>query len=284
MSIFQLYETFQDLLEARSNVISALRDEKQMPLLLPQFESTASLRDIAVTSLTQIYILKDRTHLADAGVICVSPDTADKISSYNRAKDSFKKSVLDIRSANDGKDITAKKISRLIRTEVSERGYRTEPLKAVLDELGITALDLKKTYAHIRSMPAPLLTLRWTWATNHTRIKKVTYHEAVKMAEALGDDHRVSVALNLLGKCKRTEVFAKKVDLPNQLRANYTYKDDDLIIRGSTPISGIVAVQQDQLPETLWRDNPEEEKKKIIRDSTLEDEPFIFSLNLYRYK
>lgn len=201
----------------------------------------------------------------------------------NAAKAAFKDAVMAIRNFQKETDASVSRISKLIRDEVTEKGYRTEALKKAMGTAGIGSLDLKRCYAQIRIMPPALDVFSWTWATNHARIKKVTLQEAIEMAKKLPGQGASQTAVDLLNKCNPGEILVKKSTLPNQLRANYAYLEDGSIVRKSCPISGVVIAQQKNLPRKFWRDNPGDQRRRPAQESGIEEEPLILALDLYRY-
>ncbi|MCG8614307.1 MAG: hypothetical protein MI864_27660 [Pseudomonadales bacterium] len=290
MFVRNLYETYQALAEACLAVKNAVRSDKDnYPIYIPTFGSTEvdftsnNAREAAIKSITQLFIL-DEGRLPEAGIVCASPDTVAAVDRLNAAKNSFKGAVIAIRKFQKETDTAVSRISKLIRDKVTEDGYRSEILKKAMTTVGITSLDLKRCYANIRIMPPGLEVFSWTWATNHYRIHKVSVEQAMEMAKKLPSD-KAEVALDLLGNCRPGETLVHRVRLPNQLRANYAYKENNNIVRKSCPISGIVITQQERMPRKLWRDNPgrNEDLPRLQRESGFEENVFISSLNLYRY-
>ena len=77
------------------------------------------------------------------------------------------------------------------------------------------------------------------------------------MAAEWPDKHVSAIAVDLITRrCDPGAPLARKIPLPNQLRANYAYLRDGEVVRASTPISGVVIAQQNVLPRRLWRPDP----------------------------
>jgi hypothetical protein len=242
-------------------------------------------RDNALASMTRLFTPgADELETVDAGILCASQECVRVAHLFNESKSVFKASVLAIRRYQKDSDQMQSTIYRLIRDEVTEKGYRTELLRDAMSVVGIASLDLRKCYAQIRIMPPELDVFSWTWAANHSRIKTITLDEAVEMATNLPGDAASSAALDLLSKCSADQLFAKRSKLAPQLRANYAYFEGGQVIRKSCPVSGIVIAQQEQLPRMCWRDRPEkDERRSPVRRSVIEDAPFIKALELHRY-
>lgn len=81
----------------------------------------------------------------------------------------------------------------------------------------INALDLKRCYAQIRIMPSNLDVFSWTWATKHSRIKKLTVEEAVAMARKLLGQETADAGVDIIRRqCRTGEILLRKIELPNQ--------------------------------------------------------------------
>ncbi|GAA3958330.1 hypothetical protein [Allohahella marinimesophila] len=291
----QLYESYQYLAEACLLLENAVRgDREQYPVYVPTFgvseedHASQAARDAALASMTQLYVLDEEEAMVGAGILCASSDTVDAAETLNKAKLAFKAAVMAVRSYGSSKGSPVDRVTKLINDEVLEKGYRNEALKTALGTAGISALDLKRCYAQIRIMPPHLDVFSWTWATNHSRIKKITVEDAIEMARNLPDSHRAAAvtAEALLGQCKAGETLVKRVRLRNQLRANYAYREDDRVIRKACPVSGVVIAQQKIMPRKLWREDPatlDQENPRLPRVSGIEQAPFIQVLDLYRY-
>ncbi|QFT57134.1 hypothetical protein [Microbulbifer sp. THAF38] len=289
--VLELYETYQALAEACLVVKGSVRsDQDRYPVYVPTFgfneedHVSYDAREAAIKSMTQLFIIDKSESIPEAGIVCASPNTVTAVDQLNTAKVAFKDAVMAIRKFQKQTDTAVSRISTLIRNKVEEDGYRSAALKKAMSTAGITALDLKRCYANIRIMPPSLDVFSWTWATNHTRTQKVSVDQAVEMAKKLSDENS-KVALDLLGRCNPGEILVRKTQLANQLRANYAYKEAGKVIRKSCPISGIVIAQQERMPRKLWRENPgkREDLDRLQRESGIEQQAFITSLNLHRY-
>ena len=291
--ILELYERYLALQNACIKVKAAIHAAgDDLPVYVPTCSSdkeeqhSVAAREAALKSITQLFHLREDEYLAEAGVLCASPKTVATIEQLNKAKDDFKKAVSDIRAHKIDKDIATAKIDKLISDEMEEKGKREGAIKDAMTTAGIGSLNLKRCYAKIRIMPEHLDVFSWTWATTHSRSKQVTIEEAMKLARSLKKDVTRDIAIDILSQCSPDEILLRKISLPNQLRANYAYKDNGILTRKSCPVSGIVIAQQTNLPRMVWRENPAitgVEVEKLERLSTIEHTALVDSLHLYRY-
>lgn len=291
--VADLYEAYQALMSACASVRVSLKDDgvQGLPVYVPTHgkserdHQSLEARKAASDSITQIDGLGDQPFTA--GIVCASPSTVDSVSTLNNCKERFKECVMAIKACY-AQSAPASRIAKLIQNEITEKGYRSEALKSAMGISGTTGLDLKRCYAHIRIMPSRLEMFSWTWTMKHARIIRLTVAEALEMVDNLPapDAPAANVARSLLASLPAHEHIARKVPLPNQLRANYAYVVDGETIRKSCPISGVVLAQQAQLPRYLWRENPgdgTDSKPRLARISGIEPEPFIKILGLHRY-
>ena len=246
---------------------------------VPPFSTTeyerysADARKQAIVDAVGLTIDDTQNRKCDAGIVCASGETVSTVEQLNEAKAHFKETILKIRSLASGKAV----------------GSRETVLKKALKSAGIQALDLRECYRQIRVMPPHLESISWTWATSHARIQKLTFDEAVTMAEGLRDrdEELADTALDILRrKCAPDELLVRRITLPNQLRANFSYLENGEIQRKSCPISGVVIAQQKMLPRMAWRENPVFRKEvpiRLQRESKIEPEPVVQSLSIHRY-
>jgi len=293
--IADLYENYQTMAEACLAVAVAVSDDKgEYPVYMPKHGSreadkfAVSARKVAIESMTQYFVMGEGESITDAGILCASGSTVEVIEHLNSGKENFKQAIMDIREFGKSKEVPVTRITQLIRDEVVDKGYRTKELKKALGTVGIKSLNLRRCYAKIRILPPGLEVFSWTWATGHSRIKKVTREEALALVDHLPHTKReaAETARALLAKCSPGDTFARKTFLENQLRANYSYRENGVKHQRSCTISGVIIAQQDYLPRYVWRDNPanlEVKPPKLERVSGIEPKPFIQVLGLHHY-
>ena len=246
---------------------------------VPPFSGTenerysAQARKQAIVDAVGLTIDDTQSRKCYAGIVCASDETVSIVEQLNETKAHFKETILKIRNLASGKPV----------------GSRETVLKKALKSAGIQTLDLRECYRQIRVMPPQLESMSWTWATSHARIQKLTFDEAVAMAEGLRDrdEELAETALDILRRrCAPDELLVRRITLPNQLRANYSFLENEEVRRKSCPISGVVVAQQKTLPRMAWRENPVSRNEvpiRLQRESRIEPEPIIQSLSIHRY-
>lgn len=279
--IDQLSRAYQALVDycERLKTLSEADHKQNFEVYVPPFGGTerqrysADARRKAIVDAVGLTIDDTQNRTCYAGIICASDETVSTVELLNEAKANFKETVLKIRNLPSGK----------------ASGSRETVLKKALKSAGIQTLDLRECYRQIRVMPPHLESISWTWATSHARIQKLTFDEAMALAEGLRDRDKglADIAVDVLRrKCAPDEPLVRRITLPNQLRANYSYLENGKIKRKSCPISGVVIAQQKTLPRMAWRENPVFRKEvpiRLQRESKIEPEPVIHALSIHRY-
>ena len=282
----------RDLIEELSNAYQSLVDHceglkklseadhaRNFEVYIPTFGATekqrytSDARRAAIIDAVGLTIDDTHNRKYEAGIICASDATVSAVEQLNAAKSHFKETVLKIRNLS-----------------LEKRGVSRETvLKNALKSAGIQTLDLRECYRQIRIMPRNLDSISWTWATSHARIQKLSFDEAMALAEGLRDRdvELADTAVDVLRrKCSPDQPLVRRITLPNQLRANYAYREAGKVLRKSCPISGVVIAQQETLPRLAWRENPafrNEVPVRLQRESKIEPEPVIQALSIHRY-
>ena len=286
--IYELSQAYQSLVDCcdKWKVLSEKDEKVRFEVYVPTFGnnegqrySNAARRDAVAKSvaLTIDETVERKNKAAkkqtDAGIICASDETVSAVENVNAAKKVFKATVLKIRDL----------------PTVKKSASRETALKQAMKSAGIQTLDLRECYRQIRIMPPHLEAFSWTWATSHARIQRLTFNQAMDLAEGLRDqDEKLAdTTVDILRRrCSPDQPLVRRVTLPNQLRANYVYRMDGDIVRKSCPVSGVVIAQQSTLPRLAWRPNPMESENDVVRlprESIIEKEPIIDALRLHRY-
>ena len=249
-----------------------------LPIFTPHSETVSQsvARQSAIESISRVRM---DSSLIKTGVVCASNKTVDAVAQLNVLKDQFKATV---QSVKGGVKKSSKALQHMIQANATLT--RNESLKVALRSLGELSFDLRTCYAHVRVLPENTLSVSWTWAMKHKRIVKYTVEQAFELASRMADDDAKMAAEIQLSQVPAGEILMQKVDMPPQLKANLKYLDDTgQIIKKAITVSGVLIAKQKQLPETLWRDLPQETSLRMNRPKMREEDVFIPTLGLYRY-
>ena len=292
--VSNLYDSYQALTESCLSLRQAIHSDKnEYPVYIPTYGSSEADKgskqalETAINSMTQLFVSKENTLTVEAGILCAPPSVVSAVKALNECKDTFKQSITDIRAYKKDKEVASKRITNLINDHIAAKGYRSDALKKAMRTVGISSLDLKRCYSKIRIMPERLDVFSWTWATSHSYVKSLTIQEVSKLIDNIPSSKQYTsgIARSILATCNPGEKLARKIPQKNQLRANYAYWENEIKVRKSTPISGVVIAQQKAMPRKLWRNNPALNKQvpRLLRESCIDSEPLIKALNIYRY-
>ena len=152
--ILALYERYLALQNACIKVKAAVHTAgDDSPVYVPTYSSdddeqrSEAAREAALKSITQLFHLREDEYLAEAGILCASPKTVATIEQLNKAKDDFKKAVVDIRKYQTKTHIAVSKIDKLISDEMEDKGKREGAIRDAMATARIQSLDLKRCYA-----------------------------------------------------------------------------------------------------------------------------------------
>ncbi len=280
MGMIEAYEAF---VAAQNDFSKAVLADQDLPLYLPGHDGAHSARQMAVQTMTRNFFLRPDENELPSGIVCSSEATLKSAMRLNQCKDQLQTAITEVREIGGAKKTS---LDKLVDRALHREGRRTEELDLALGRMKLRRLDLLRCYAHIRILPPNLESVSWTWATKHSSIKLIDLDEAEKMAEALPVAATRDAVLMALGGLKPGEKLALRKNLPNALRANIVFWEDELRKRKAINVSGIMLSPSVQLPKhCLWRDDPGEAPPNRLErsDVTLEKEPFIKALKIYRY-
>jgi hypothetical protein len=174
-----------------------------------------------------------RETLLCAGFIGASPETLKLVQAVNESKDSFKKSILALKSAK------IPKTDPFLSAEFNTILPRSSETTQVLQKLGLARLHLKQCYRKIPILQSAPSKISWTWA--HTRaIKKIDVAKAIEMLLKKGQRTAIDMQLQKLQSLSAKEPLAIVQELAPHLRANLVFKEAETqqrqMIKGPLPL------------------------------------------------
>ena len=281
----ELIDAYESMSAARKQFLVACASDSDFPCTFPeQADLEPELaRRCAEQSLTRMWIRENIEHPIASGLMCVSAATAQAAADLNDKKDSFQDAVRALRDWGASQQIQRVDLALAqLCGQIPERG---QEVAGVLKRANLSALDLVRTYCHIRVIPSDVTVFSVTWARRHSSIESVTREKAIKTAESLPDSilrNRILDKLALIGPDER---LASPVRKKPQMRANLVFNDGR---RKPITLSGVTLVAGETLPEFIWRERPDPADSPPPRltrsDSALETEPYIEELGLHRYR
>lgn len=278
-----------DQLQASKSHFQECSYKDDLPVYLPEREgreiNNASAKQAAIDSLCSLWFDDYSNDKILSGLLCCSKETISAAETFNQKKALFKQQIIKIRdNGNNNKG----KISLLIEQIMSEAGRRNKPLVEALEAIRISRLDLTRCYTQLRVLPDNLDAVSWTWAQSHTESQQVTRNEAVELAKSLinksiDGQMKYEFAMNKLALLPESECLAYKRTKNKQLRANISWLEDDKLKRKAVTVSGVLLYESTSLPRLRWPDESKQTRLQRL-DKTIEDDAYIESLRLFRYK
>ncbi|MFC7367841.1 MULTISPECIES: DNA replication terminus site-binding protein [Vreelandella] len=176
--------------------------------------------------------------------------------------------------------------------DVKSRLPRRHPsLNEVLRKSGFARLHLKQCWRHIPIAPAPVSRVRLAWYSSGRSIKRVSVQEAEhKLLQLDSDAPHVRIQLNKLAGIPSNEVLAQVQTQAPLMRANLFFVEPlaDGHTRRAHNIAMplIVPANEGRLPHLKAPSDtpPTTRTRAKRRDEKLEDEPFLPSLRIFRYR
>lgn len=284
VAVMTMLEAYEAFLAAQREFADAVLADAELPWFLPGYDGASEhARQAAMTSMTRNFFLAPGQTELLSGILCSSERTLEAAAQLNETKDRLQTAITEVREIGGAKKTS---LDKLVDRALHREGRRTDELDLALGRMKLRRLDLLRCYAHIRTLPPALESVSWTWATKHSSIKLISLDEAEKMAEALPVAATREAVLLALAGLKPGEKLALRKSLPNALRANIVFWEDKIRKRRAINVSGIMLSPSVNLPKhCLWRDDPGETPPSRLErsDVTLEKEPYIKALKIYRY-
>ncbi len=243
-----------------------------------------SARAQAIALFKQIqYIDKQapREIIVLPGFIGASVTTLTMVDEVNKAKDSFKKSVLALKAA---------------KVSVQDPGFtqqiddilnaRASTMTHAMQKMGLARLHLKQCYRKIPVLRRAPAKISWTWA--HTKaIKKISMTKAQEMLLKKGDDAGIQIQLQKLHALPQHEPLAIVQELAPHLRANIVLSGDvpaRVMIKGPVPIFFPCDVKTPypafKIPQ---KKSLRDQNRSIRNDVRLDPTPFLPAIRAHRY-
>ena len=223
-----------------------------------------------------------REILLGAGVFAASDKTLQVIQHLNECKNTFKASMLALKSAKI--PISHPELVDYFETTLSKRPGN---IKQTLRKIGLSRLHLKQCYRLIPCLAKRPESISWTWA-NTRAITRISVQEALMLLLKQGNDAGILLQINKLNALAQDEPLAIVQTLAPHLRANIVTEENGLLMRsmvkGSVPLfyppdsSFSLPNIKKPLEKTI------QDRQRMVRsDVRLEQNPFLPAIRAHRY-
>ncbi len=277
--ISSLLSVCHQLVNTRNQLVDQLTSES-LPAWLPD---QASQRSVAIQAATALYA--DECPLPPrSGLLCVGQRSADIAAQFNLYKQILKETIRSLKEdLPPGRD---NRTFHALLTQTDSPLFQRDPTVAkALRQVRFGDLHLVWAYRQLRVLDPTVLSFRWCWHVKRREVIRLKHEEVVQLAERRMKGKAREVTLSQLARENPNHDFARARTQPSpQLKANIVALHEGEKIRYSIPTPSIVLINQEALPDLRWVGNEEPASKRGGRsDATIEKEPFIPALKIYRY-
>ncbi|MDS4025529.1 MAG: DNA replication terminus site-binding protein [Candidatus Contendobacter sp.] len=221
-----------------------------------------------------------RETLTCPGIVGASSETLAIANVCNAAKDEFKAAVLALKGLGRDK----------VNGAMTDLHRRWETVATAMRRLGAARLNLKQAYRHIPLLDRRPLKIGFTWSKQGRVIQRTSVAEARRLLEQRVETPQVQSDLRRLAEINGDEPLARVRGVCPHLRANIVFTElgqgrvSRRLMQAPLPI--LVPLQRgERLPEFVAV-TPEPPSNPRLRraDVRIEDEPFLPSARVYRYR
>lgn len=222
-----------------------------------------------------------RATRAHIGLVAASERVMEAVAAANAAKAEFAALTARIRE----------QVPSLIPEAKAVLPFRHPALHHHLRGEGLARVHLKQCWRAIPSSEAPLARVRLAWYASGRSIRKLTVQEAEQKLLALDTDApHIRIQLKKLAGIPSGEPLAQVQRQAPLMRANLFYREplDDGRTRRAMNVALplFIPAPDGRLPDHNRPplQPPQTRTRARRRDEKLEDEPFLKSLRVYRYR
>ncbi|MGM0926561.1 MAG: DNA replication terminus site-binding protein [Pseudomonadota bacterium] len=222
-----------------------------------------------------------RATRAHIGLVAASESVMEAVAAANTAKAEFAALTAKIRD----------QVPALIPEAKAVLPFRHPALHDHLRGEGLARVHLKQCWRAIPASEAPLARVRLAWYSSGRSIKKLTVREAEQKLLALDSDApHIRIQLRKLAGLPSGEPLAQVQRQAPLMRANLFYREplDDGRTRRAMNVALplFIPAPDGRLPDHNLPplQPPEARTRARRRDERLEDEVFLPSLRVYRYR
>lgn len=215
------------------------------------------------------------------GLIAADDALLEAVSRINAAKTDFSDTLAEIRQ----------QAAELIPEIKAVLPFRHPALHSHLRGKGLARLHLKQCWRHLPVADAPLSRVRLAWYTSGRSIKRLTVREAErKLLELNNEAPHIRIQLKRLAGVPDSEPLAQVQQQAPVMRANLFFEeplDDGRTRRAmNLPLPLFIPTSDGRLPShNLPNIQPPTGRTRARRsDERLEDEVFLPSVRVFRYK
>ncbi len=282
-----LLASFETLLDRLNNLCTAIRQDSALPAWVSRTEAELAenldMRFKAVQLYRALWYEDSqdgRETWTCPGIVGASPATLDAALACNVAKDEFKASVLAL-----------KVLGRIgINSAMADLHRRWETVAEAMRRMGAARLNLKQAYRHIPLLEQCPLKVGFTWSKQGRVIQRTSVASVRRLLEQRVETPQIRLELQRLAEIGDDEPLVYVRAVCPHLRANIVFaKLGHVGVTRrlmQTPLPVLVPLNLgERLPEFVGvMPDPPRHFRMRRMDVQIEDEPFLPSVRVYRYR
>lgn len=280
-----LLDCFDSLLEHLQAFGKSLAADRRLPIWVSrseqEIEQGLDMRPKAVRLFQSLWYedgQDGRETITCPGLIGASTGTLQAAIDCNTAKNAFRDAVLAL-----------KKLRKPEADALLDELHRRDPDVALaMRRMGTARLNLKQAYRHIPLLDARPVKVGFTWSRQGRTIQRIDHGRVRTLLERRSETAQTRLELDKLSRLPPDEPLARVRPVCPHLRANVVFDVGGDTERRlvQTPLPLLVPLQAgEDLPEFVpVPPHPVGTDRLRRSDVRLEDEPFLVSLRVYRYR
>jgi len=279
----QLDSSFELLVNSLAN-LTELLDEASLPCWMLGSETEATSRSALAYALQDLWYLDGqdgRVTRSYPGLVVCNEAIWQQLGSVNYCKVTFSRAL----------DAIRKESPTMLPEARLGLAARHAKLNAHLSAEGLARLHLKQTWRQIPGCPTPLKQVRLSWYSSGRSIRRISYKEAVYRLEQMATEApHIKLQLQKLAGITESTPLAQVQDQAPLMRANLFFDNQlaNLPARQALNLAMplFVLTEDGQLPPfNVPSLTPPEKRTRAKRsDARLEDEAFLPSIRVFKYK
>jgi hypothetical protein len=283
-----LLDRFEALLAQLDAFCTAVRHDASLPVWVSRTETElAGNLDMRLKAIQLYRALwyedsqDGRETLTCPGIVGASPSTLRAAQACNTVKDEFKTAVLALKALGRVETHTA----------MADLHRRWESVAVAMRRMGAARLNLKQAYRHVPVLEQRPLKIGFTWSKQGRVIQRTSIAAARRLLEQRVETPQTGLELQRLAEIRDPEMLARVRSVCPHLRANLVFPVEEgsaevyrRLMQAPLPI--LVPLRRgERLPEFVAV-GPEPPTTPRLRraDIRIEDEPFLPSVRIHRYR
>lgn len=282
-----LLESFKQFLASLDAFCALVRRDTALPVWVSRNETelmeNLDMRSKAIQLYRALWYEEDqdgRETLTCPGIVGAGSETLEAAHFCNAAKDAFKTDVLALKTLERSEATAA----------LADLHRRQQSVAVAMHRMGAARLNLKQAYRHIPLLDRRPLKIGFTWSRQGRVIQRTSIAVARRLLEQRVETPQTRLELQRLAQIPEDEMLARVRSVCPHLRANIVFATPDAsgVQRRlmQTPLPVLVPLRPgERLPDFVpVTPEPLDTPRLRRADVRIEDEPFLPSIRVHRYR